>query len=355
MTNITFLLPGHGRKPIGGYKVVFEYANRLCADGYTVNIIYPATIFYSQKPLLKKIKSIIKYIYFSLFKGYSGRRWFKLDNRVHEHYVWSLEQHHIATSDYYIATAIETAMYLRDYPINPQNKIYLIQHFENWSYTDIEVINTYHYGFKNIVIANWLKEIVEHNGATCTLINNGFDFNYFHQTIEFKDKDKLCISMMYHTSIWKGCKYGFEALNIVKKRYPELKAYIFGVPPTPKLPAWMTYYQQPNREMLNNIYNMAAIYLGPSLTEGWGLTVGEAMICGAAVVCTNNKGYSEMAKDNQTALVAPIKDAQTLADKIIYLIEHDNERYRIAKAGQQYIRQFTWDSAYKKFITLLNN
>ena len=161
--------------------------------------------------------------------------------------------------------------------------------------------------------------------------------------------------MMYHLSILKGCKYGFEALNIVKKRYPELKAYIFGVPPAPKLPQWMTYYKQPDRQTLNKIYNTAAIYLGPSLTEGWGLTVGEAMICGAAVVCTDNKGYREMATNNKTALLSPIKDSQSLANNIMYLIEHDDERLRIAKAGQQNIAQFTWDDAYKKFIAQIEN
>lgn len=354
MDTITFLLPGHGRRPIGGYKVVYEYANRLVNDGYHVNIIYPASIFYRNKQTSKKIKYIIKYIYFSLFKGYSGRRWFKLDNRVHEQYVWSLDQRHVPASDYYIATAIETAMYLRNYQVPNANKLYLIQGFENWSYSDETVIATYHYGFKNIVIANWLKDIVENSGATCTLIRNGFDFNYFHQTINYKEKDKFCISMMYHLSILKGCKYGFEALNIVKKRYPELKAYIFGVPPAPKLPHWMTYYKQPDRQTLNKIYNTAAIYLGPSLTEGWGLTVGEAMICGAAVVCTDNKGYKEMAKDHLTALISPTKNAESLANNIIYLIEHDNERLKIAQQGHQFIQQFTWEIAYKKFTELLD-
>ena len=354
MKNITFLLPSHGRRPTGGYKVVYEYANRLSANGYTVNIVYPATIFFLKQSFRKKIKCIIKYILFSLFKGYSGRKWFKLDCTVHEHYVWSLKQHHIVSSDYYVATAIETAMYLRDYKIPNQNKIYLIQGFENWSFPDKTVIETYHYGFKNIVIAKWLKEIVENSGATCTLINNGYDFNYFHQTVKYKDKDKLCISMMYHTNTLKGCRYGFEALHIVKKKFPKLKAYIFGVPPRPKLPSWMAYYQQPNRETLNMIYNSAAIYLGPSLTEGWGLTVGEAMICGAGVVCTDNLGYNEMAKNHITALVSPVKDAQSLANNIIYLIENDSERLKIAQNGHKFIQQFTWDTAYKKFIATLN-
>ena len=78
------------------------------------------------------------------------------------------------------------------------------------------------------------------------------------------------------------------------------------------------------------------------------------MICGAAIACTDNLGYREMAIDHKTALLSPIRDAEALAENIIYLIEHNDERYRIADAGNKYIKQFTWESAYKKFATVLN-
>ena len=162
------------------------------------------------------------------------------------------------------------------------------------------------------------------------------------------------MAMLYHTSEWKGCRYGFEALRIVRERCPELKVSLFGVPPAPALPDWMEYFRQPDRETFNRIYNEAAIYLGPSLTEGWGLTVGEAMICGAAVVCTDNRGYREMAIDGRTALVAPVGDAAALAERILRLIGDDDERIRIARAGHRYIRRFTWEAAYAKFERLID-
>ena len=39
---ILFLFPGASGVSAGGYKVVFEYANRLVADGYEVGMVYPA-------------------------------------------------------------------------------------------------------------------------------------------------------------------------------------------------------------------------------------------------------------------------------------------------------------------------
>ena len=55
-----------------------------------------------------------------------------------------------------------------------------------------------------------------------------------------------------------------------------------------------------------------------------------------------------MAKYGETALVSPIKDSQALAENIIRLIKDDELRHRIAKNGNEFIKQFKWDSSYKK-------
>ena len=83
------------------------------------------------------------------------------------------------------------------------------------------------------------------------------------------------------------------------------------------------------------------------------MPIGEAMICGAAVACTDNKGYLEMAKDGETALVSPIKDSKALAENIIRLINDDELRHRIAANGNRFIQRFTWDESYAKLKSIL--
>ena len=39
---VVILFPGSAHRPIGGHKVVYEYANRFVADGYEVDMVYPA-------------------------------------------------------------------------------------------------------------------------------------------------------------------------------------------------------------------------------------------------------------------------------------------------------------------------
>lgn len=354
MSTITFIFPHPVSAPTGGYKVVYEYANRLIADGNKVNIVYSGSLFWSKKSLYFKLTNCFRYIQM-LFKGYGCSKWFDIDKRVKERLTLSLNYRHVPKSDIYVCTSPYTAMYVKDYPTD--NKYYFIQGYENWgAVTDEKLRETYHYPLKKIVISRWLQEIIENDEREkCTLIYNGFNFNDFNEDIKICDKDKHCVTMLYHTMELKGTKYGLEALNIVKKEIPQLRANLFGTSPVPaSLPEWITYNQLPNKEKLNEIYNNGAIFIGTSNVEGWGLPIGEAMICGAAVVCTDNKGYLEMAKDGETALVSPIKDPQALANNIIRLIKDDELRYRIARNGNLFIQQFTWDESYAKLKQTLN-
>ncbi len=353
MSTITFIFPHPVAGPTGGYKVAYEYANRLVNDGHKVNIVYSGSLFWKKKSLYFKLTNCVRYLQM-LIKGYGCRRWFNLDKRVKEHLTLSLNYRHVPKSDIYICTSPYTAMYVKDYPTD--EKYYLIQGYENWgNVTDKKLIETYHYPLKKIVVSTWLAKLMEKHACDYTLIPNGFNFDYFKLYNNIESRDKCTVGIMYSPAEVKGFKYGLAALEIVKKAIPQLKVNIFGVEQRPdNLPDWFTYYQKPDKETHNRIYNESSIYVGCSNVEGWGLPIGEAMICGAAVVCTNNQGYLEMAKDGETALVSPIKDPEALANNIIRLINDDTLRYRIAKNGNTAIKKFNWKESYKKLKETLN-
>lgn len=351
---ITFLFPHPVAGPTGGYKVVYEYANRLVADGYKVHIVYSGSLFWQQKSLYFKLTNCVRYVQ-HLLKGYSCRSWFALDNRVQEHLTFSLNQRHVPSADVYICTSPYTAMYLKEYKIS--DKYYLIQGYENWGNVSDEMLRlTYHYPLCKIVISQWLKKLIEtEENEKCELIPNGFNFDYFKLITSIEKKERYRVTMLYHTMNLKDLPTGFKALELVKQRFPQLRVNMFGAFAKPEgLPDWYDYYQMPNRDLHNRLYNEAAVFVGTSAVEGWGLTLGEAMICGCAVACTDNMGYKEMAIHEKTALLSPVGNARQLADNIIRLVEDDNLRCRIAYAGNEFIQQFTWDSSYQKLVTLIN-
>ena len=101
---ITFLFPGIANRAIGGYKVVYEYANRLVADGHKVNFVYSGSLFWKKKSLYFKLTNCVRYIQMFI-KGYGCRKWFNLDKRVKEHLTLSLNYRHVPKSDIYICTS----------------------------------------------------------------------------------------------------------------------------------------------------------------------------------------------------------------------------------------------------------
>lgn len=353
-TSIFFLLPGSGKKPAGGYKVVYEYANRLVQDGYDVSIAYASSMFFCQASLCEKLKTILRYFYYKLF-GVSCHRWFSLNEKIREIVVLSLNQRHIGSADFYVATSVETAEYLSHYKEDNKKKLYLIQDYENWNHSDNFVLNTYSYGFKNIVISKWLKRILDSHGWGSTFIPNGFDFEYFKLKNAIDERNPYSISMLYHKDRRKGCEYGIRALELLKSKYPQLEVSLFGVPAKPdKLPKWIVYYQMPNRENHNNIYNKSAIFIAPSLSEGWGLTVGEAMICGACIVCSDADGFKEMIENEKNGLICDKGSVESIVEAVDRLLNDNNLRIKLAQNGNKTIMNFTWGNSYKKFKSLLS-
>lgn len=80
------------------------------------------------------------------------------------------------------------------------------------------------------------------------------------------------------------------------------------------------------------------IFCLPSLQQGLGVMMLEAMALGRPVIASGVGGVVSVIQDNVTGLIVPPSDSRSLADRIIELLQ-DRERARtIAAAGQQLIR-----------------
>jgi glycosyltransferase involved in cell wall biosynthesis len=348
-------MPGIGNKPIGGFKVIYEQANRLVLDNFVVYIVYPAGTFFEKRKTRGKLGCIYRLFRGKLFQKFSTPyKWFQLDKRIKQHLVWSLSEKYIPKCNIICATGIETSIYLNKYKKNNIKKLYYIQDFENWDCTNDQVLETYRFQMTKIAIAPWLVEKISEAGESCILIPNGFDFSFFELKIPILTRTPYSICMLYHKDERKRCSDAISALIMVKTHFPQLSVKIFGTSVRGNdIPEWFEYFRLPDRETHNHIYNDSAIFIAASSQEGFGLTVGEAMICGCAVACTDNGGFSMMVKHNETGLISPVFDIQALADNIMTLITDHEKRIKLAESGNTYIHQFTWDKAYKSFKEVL--
>ncbi|MGC9193471.1 MAG: glycosyltransferase family 4 protein [Thermoplasmata archaeon] len=353
--HISFVLPGSAHHPVGGFKVVFEYANKLSELGHIVSVFLVADAYYPEKnsSIIKRNIRLAYFYYRKFFKSYLPDHWFNRNNKVR--FFWVLQSHLRKISyDAIIATSWQTALIVNNLTINRSEKFYLIQHLETWSGSYEKVINTWKLPLRKIVISQWLKKFADDLGEESYYIPNGLDFSAFNIDTSIDSRDNNTVMMLYHKAEWKGTEDGLEALRIVKKLRPDITAVLFGVFSAPKFETWIHYFKNPSQKKLRALYNSSSIFVSPSWAEGFPLPPCEAMMCGAALVATDIGGHREMAIDHKTALLCPTHSPTQLAQCIIDLLDNPPLRYSIADSAYQHIQQFTWDKSCKKLIDILS-
>jgi glycosyltransferase involved in cell wall biosynthesis len=95
------------------------------------------------------------------------------------------------------------------------------------------------------------------------------------------------------------------------------------------------------RDAARALYRAAEVFVYPSLFEGFGLPVLEAMACGTPVVASTADALREVGGD--AALYAPPRDPAALAEQIERVLDDEALAARLSAAGQQRAATFTWE------------
>ena len=104
-------------------------------------------------------------------------------------------------------------------------------------------------------------------------------------------------------------------------------------------------------EELPALYSAADLFLYPSLYEGFGLPVLEAMACGAPVITSNTSSLPEVAGD-AGRLVDPFS-VEAMAAAIAEVLTDDALRREMAEKGKEQAKRFSWDRAARETLQVL--
>ncbi|MBI1881141.1 MAG: glycosyltransferase family 4 protein [Chloroflexi bacterium] len=95
----------------------------------------------------------------------------------------------------------------------------------------------------------------------------------------------------------------------------------------------------------------ALAYVFPSLYEGFGLPILEAMACGAPVLTSNCSSLPEVA--GQAALLVDPHDTAQIAAGLVQLIAQADLRRQLIERGFRQIEQFSWSKAAEQILEIL--
>ncbi|OGZ05804.1 MAG: hypothetical protein A2845_03300 [Candidatus Lloydbacteria bacterium RIFCSPHIGHO2_01_FULL_49_22] len=86
-------------------------------------------------------------------------------------------------------------------------------------------------------------------------------------------------------------------------------------------------------------YKTCDLYVQPSLYEGWGLAVAEAMAAGAPVLMTDVGVAGELVRDKETGIVIPVGDEGALADAMLEILADATLRTILSAAAAREVEQ----------------
>jgi len=91
------------------------------------------------------------------------------------------------------------------------------------------------------------------------------------------------------------------------------------------------------------LYSLAQVFAYPSLFEGFGLPVAEAMACGTPVLCSNTSSLPEVAGD--AALLLPPTDVCAWSQALVRIVQDVSLHADLRERGLRQAKRFTWEAS----------
>jgi glycosyltransferase involved in cell wall biosynthesis len=198
------------------------------------------------------------------------------------------------------------------------------------------------------------------------LIYNGIDLSKFSDNFSEMEKKEYkkrlglngsrVVGIISRLSDVKGHKYLFEAAAKLSKKYDDVKILVVGDGPMKgELINQVNKLGIEDKVVFRNSTPQVArhlaimdIFVMPTLQEGLGLSIIEAMAMSRPVIAFDVAGVKTLIKDNLTGLLVPLRDTTALKDAIERLFKDRELARRLAENGKKLILEnFTVESMVK--------
>lgn len=177
-----------------------------------------------------------------------------------------------------------------------------------------------------------------------SVIPYGAPIEYFHPQPRLDSGFRVLF--VGRVSPRKGVHYLLQAWQALNLSDAEL--LLVGVNEFPS--GWLTQYQDSFRHVpslphtaLNQYYSSANVLVFPSLVEGFGLVLLEAMACGIPVITTPNTAGPDILTDGVEGFIVPIRNVEALQEKLEWCYRHPQELAEMGKAARRKAEQLTWE------------
>lgn len=217
---------------------------------------------------------------------------------------------------------------------------------------------------KIVVVSGYLKkfisDIYDIHDTDITVVYNGIDMPENGDVFDKKawgiPDDSILICTVARLHPQKGIPFVIKAINTVVKKGLKATAVVVGDGPlrneiealirAVNAPVVLAGFQKDVFPFIR----AADIFILPSLWEGFGLSIIEAMSFSKPVIASSVGGISEIVEDGGSGILCPPGDHEKLADAMVMLIQNPDLRKTMGDAGKKRVEQlFTAERMSRRY------
>lgn len=332
---ISLLLPHGG--PGGATRAVVRMATGLRARGHTVRILCRQRSW--------DLRMWLQSLWLSARYGKTAD-WLESFDGVLVKYA-DLRDHAFAPDELVVATCTRTTMDAANLPETAGIKVL---HCHGVEPDNREaMLHSWQLPMHKLAVSRQVAaEIQRHTGQPVIgVVPDGVDAAECF--VEVPDNRRTGIGVSYRSPNTKDPRTTLAVLQGIEQRLPEATIYCFSPERRPlHLPRQVRYTRLPSAAQIRRVYNACKVWFLASRSEGFGMTVLEAMACGCAVVSTDSGGPADIIEHGRNGFLVPVGDAGGLLEHIERLCRDDALRERMREEGLKTAAAFSWVGAAAK-------
>jgi len=215
-------------------------------------------------------------------------------------------------------------------------------------------------------ISNFLRTVLPKDLLSIQLLQNAIDVKRFERPIDLnKVKDNTVFNMVSIGRLDKNKNHQLLIDGVLELKNRKIPVHLTIVGEGDERISLQEKIVQLNlsdqlslvglQEKVEMYLWNAELYLHSAITEGFGLTLIEAMACGLPVVCTDAKGNRDLIQEGENGFMVGERDPKLFADKIELLLKNDNLRQEIGGKARKFAQGFGIEKYVESLLLLYKN
>jgi glycosyltransferase involved in cell wall biosynthesis len=222
-----------------------------------------------------------------------------------------------------------------------------------------------------VALTDHMKQRIQQDyGRDSIVIPDGIDLKKFSVAVskesartklELKHDEEIIV-FVGNLRLVKGVEYLIRALEIIRDREPLIRLLVIGGAVAAGgeteaaeqdrlnslvrklgLVESVTFIGSIPNDRIPEYLAASDIFVLPSLSEGFGIVLLEAMAAALPIVATNVTGVPSIVKEGVNAFLVEPRNATQIADKVITLLNDPELRHRMSENNRVTVQKYAWE------------